>query len=291
VNTVKKFRSCRVGATLFLAVAFAGIVQAGTIGQWDGSWTDANGVPTTWNNSTFFSSMYALQLAAGNTVAPDGGATASVLAAFDSFVIAGPGRAPTSDEISALWSFVTLGGLLMLFEDQNPDTHQYANTLLTGVGSSIQVGAGTMTQNMYLVDVCFATSGLGGRFVSGTPGRRITGGTTLTTGGADWTAGQIADAEAYLHYEQIGLGYVFVFGDRFDHNFFDFSPGTVRAELFTNLGSYEKPTSDPSGVPEPSSLVLLGTGLAFAALMRRRGIGTSSAKTGLVPWCQGRSKK
>ncbi len=263
---------CRVGATLVLVAAFAGIVRAGTIGQWEGSWVDPNGVPTTWNNSTFFSEMHALQLAAGNTVAPDGAASASVLAAFDSFVIAGPGRAPTGDEISALWSFVTAGGLLILFEDQNPNVHQYANTLLTGIGSSIQVGAGSMDQNMFLVDACFATSGLGGRFVGGTPGRRITGGTALTTGGAGWTAGQIADAEAYLHYEQIGLGYVFVFGDRFDHNGFDFSPGTVRAVLFTNLGSYEKPTggSEPSGTPEPSSLALLGTGLAITALVKRR---------------------
>ncbi len=273
---------------LLLAVAFTGIMQAGVIGQWEESWVDVNGVPTTWNDLTFFSKVYALMVAAGNTVAPDGPATASAVAGFDSFVVGGPGRAPTAEEISAISSFVTSGGLLILFEDQNPDTHVYANTLLSGIGSTIQVSGSTMDQNMYLIDASFATAGLDGRFVGGTPGRRISGGTTLTTGGAGWTDSQIAAAEAYLHFEQIGLGYVFVFGDRMDSNVFEFSPGSVRNLLFTNLGSYEKPEggSDPSEVPEPSSLALAGAGLAVAALLgwrRRVNLRLSSSPRAAAP--------
>lgn len=256
---------------LLLAVAFAGIMQAGVIGPREASWVDVNGVPTTWNDLSFFSTVHALMVAAGNTVAPDGPATASALAGFDSFVVGGPGRAPTAEEISAISLFVASGGLLVMFEDQNPDTHVYANALLTGIGSTIQVSDSNMDQNMYLIDASFATAGLGGRFAGGTPGRRIYGGTTLTTGGAGWTARQIADAEAYLHFEQIGLGCVFVFGDRMDHNVFEFSPGSVPNLLFTNLGSYEKPEggSEPSEVPEPSSLALAGAGLAVAVLLGR----------------------
>jgi hypothetical protein len=246
-------------------------MRAATIGQWEESWVDTNGVPTTWNDSTFFSSVHALMVAAGNTVAPDGPASASALAGFDSFVIAGPGRTPTGEEISALSSFVTTGGLIILLEDQNPDTHGYANALLSGIGSSIQVSWSSMTQNMYLLGGVFATDGLVGSFLSGTPGRRITGGTALTTGGAGWTASQIADAEAYIHYEQIGLGYVFVFGDRLDHNVFDLSPTGARAKLFTNLGSYEKPQngSDPSEVPEPGTQFLALAGLGALGIWRK----------------------
>lgn len=114
----------------------------------------------------------------------------------------------------------------------------------------------------------FATAGLVGQTLHTTPGTAISGGTAI--------------AGSYIHYEAIGLGYVFAFGDRSDHGYF----GSANYKLFDNIlrggGTPQQPEQPeqpeqpgapppeppyPSGadVPEPSTAILLLLG--FAGLM------------------------
>jgi hypothetical protein len=232
---------------------------------------DINGHRSTWNDPVFFSKIRNVMTGAGYTVGADVDAVAANLAGYDSFVIGGAGRAATATEISNLSVWVAAGGSLLVFNDRDLDAAPL-NALLAGIGSSIAYGGATMDQNFYLNGGVFATTtpnSVAGQFLSGTPGRVVTGGTTLTAGGAAWTASQKSAAEAYIHYQQLGLGYIFVFGDRLDHDYFTFGAGLPRTNFFLNLGSYTMPSGgDPPGgpvtneTPEPAGALLVGGGVA-----------------------------
>ena len=250
--------------------ALAGAGRAGTIGQWEGSFSYL-GQPLTWNSPSY-SEVRGVVTAAGHTVAPDGPVNTAVLPGFDAFVIAEPGRMLTDDELTALGGFIRSGGLLLILLDRDmdfADAIPATNAIFAGVGSSIRTSGATMDQNMFLNGGVFATDGppnnVAGAFLSGTPGHRITGGIALTRGGTTgWNDSQRAAAEAYIHYEQIGLGYAFAFGDRLDNNYFDFGPTYPRAQFFTNLASYVNPhgAAEPtSEAPEPSTAAVGFTGL------------------------------
>lgn len=285
-------------AALIVLAALGGTARAGVIGQWSGSALDYNNVAVTWNNAQFYSKVHTLMEYEGYSVGPDVEAVASNLAAYDSFVIAGARRNATATELADLGGWVASGGLLMVFTDASFDKNPL-NALLSGIGSSLSLG-GSMDQNFFLKGGVFATTSPGniaGAFMSGTPGTKVSGGTALSYGGAGWTDRQKSDAAAYVHFEQIGLGYIFVFGDRLDNNYFTFGEPidhasqtlTPRANLFVNLGGYMNPhgatsgggntpadpdpdpVTDPVGdpVPEPGSAVLAGIGLASALAARR----------------------
>lgn len=231
--------------------------------------------------------------ASGHSVGPDVLATASNLAICDLFVVGGASQSFTSDEITALSSWVQGGGLLLVFSDRDLNSSPL-NTMLAGIGSSIQFGPGSMDQNFYFNGGVFATTGVAGQWMSGTPGIRVNGGIGLTRGGAGWTNRQKSDAEAYIHYEAIGSGFVFAFGDRLDHDYFNFSAGTPRLRFFQNLSNFEPkiqenpvdppPVSDdppvqpPTGgedpvtaeTPEPGTFALMAAGGLGIWMVRKR---------------------
>jgi hypothetical protein len=272
-------RSAFVILGLVLASATPGI--ASTIGQWDGSGVDYNGQLVTWNNPSFYNKINAFLTGAGHTIAANGPAATTALAGFDSFVVADPGRAATAAEVAALSDFVQTGGSLLVFVDRDSLNNAFisdTNGILSGIGSGIRVSTATMDQNMYLTGGVFATASLydvSGQFLSGTPGHVVTGGTALTRGGAGWTPAQAAAASAYIHYEQLGLGYLFVFGDRLDNNYFTMDVGSTRGRMFLNLASYDNPHGsvpppEPGPVPEPATMILTATAMAGAFLEARR---------------------
>ena len=256
-----------------LGFAMCGSATAGVIGQWNGSAVDLNGIPTSWNNASFYSDIKGLATGAGYTVRADTDASAANLAGCDTFVVGGASRSAAADEVSALTAWVTGGGLLLMLTDRD-DNAAPLNALLAAMGSGVSYGGGTMDQNFYMGSGVFAASSpysVSGSWFSGTPGRVVAGGTTLTFGGAGWTASQQSAAEAYIHYQKLGLGYVFVLGDRLDNNYFAFDAGTPRANFFLNLGNYAyaqdltgspDPPTGGGDVPEPSTLLLAGAGVA-----------------------------
>jgi hypothetical protein len=275
-------RTLAAGAVLLACTTLS---MASVIGQWNGSGYDSGGTTVvTWNYpaagpSYSTTQIKSLMVAAGHTVAADADMTAVNLAGYDLFVIRNARLTPSGTELAALKSWVEGGGLLLMLTDSSTTTAP-TNAILTGIGSSIS-GSGSVNQNAFLVGGTFLTSGLGDLALLTTVGQRITGGTALTKGSSSWTVSQQADAASYIHYEQLGTGYVVVFGDLSDCNYFEPTTTSVNGRLLLNAAAYSNPSRSssgdpgpgdpaPSSTPVPPSLLLVITGVASTALYRRR---------------------
>lgn len=271
-----------------LALLAASLAHASVIGQWDGDGKavtlDNSNISWNWPQTsyTYSTSMVRdLMTGYGSTIGPDAPITASALAGYDAFVIRIPPAAPTAVELAALSDWVSSGGLLLLFGDSSMNTAP-ANAILSGVGSTMSFG-GTVNQNFFYTAGLFLTEGAVDSFISPTVGRGVSGGTSLTRGGAAWTTSQQAQAASYIHFEQLGLGYAVAFADTIDVNYVLNGNGSALDRMFKNIADYVNPHGPagppppppppppPTGVPEPSTFLLASAGLsALAAFARRR---------------------
>lgn len=267
----------RFATAVFLSVSLA---HAGAIiGQWDGDGkailTDNGNISWNYANTSYTYStnlVHSLMAGYGATIGPDAPITAANLAGYDSFVIRIPAAAPTSGEISALSDWVSAGGLLLMFADSSMSTDPF-NVILAGIGSTMAMG-GTVNQNFFYTPGLFLTNGIVDSWVSPTVGIGVVGGTSLTRGGATWTTAQQAQAAAYIHFQQMGLGYVVVFADTIDVNYVLNANGSALDRMFQNIAGYSNPhgaTSTPvtSDIPEPRNVLLMCVGLATVVFFRR----------------------
>ena len=194
--------------------------------------------------------------------------TAANLANDDLFII-GEGYVfgqedviPTPGELTVLNDWVRGGGLLLIFSNSSFHGGDSGNAILSAIGSSISLAeAHAVPSGVNLQGGNFATEGppydIVGEVLGVTEGNIASGGITLYEDG--------------LHFEAIGCGYVYAFGDRYDHNTF-LPEGTNYNEnngrLFLNIAE-----NSGSCVPEPTTVViwsLLGVlGLTFGLCRQR----------------------
>jgi hypothetical protein len=194
---------------------------------------------------------------AGHTVLPNGAISAGALAGMDVFVVGEAGAGPSAGELTDLLDWITGGGILLVMFDSACSGCGGGNPLLAGVGTAMSAGG---------------TAGVapfaGGIFASEGPPFDIVGDTLDTTPGTAISGGA-ALAGSYIHYQGLGSGWVFAFGDRSDHNFFVPSASNVNGKLFLNI--VEGGGGGGGGVvPEPSSLALFLVGAGTLLAFRRR---------------------
>jgi hypothetical protein len=213
-----------------LASAF----PASVIGNWNGS-------QRSWKNAEF-SVVRDSVTAAGHTVENEESITALNLLNDTHFIIGEASLTPSVAEITTLSSWVHGGGVLLVFSDSGGDGFAGGNAILSGIGSAMNFGGSPPIVAPFV----------GGNFASVGPPYDIVGQTLTVSPGNEVSGGNIL-AGSYVHYEHLGSGWAFAFGDRLDHNFFLPNNSTVNGQLFLNI----------TAVPEPSTLALI----LFSALL------------------------
>ena len=202
---------------ILLAAPLAWEASAATIGNWSGS-------HRSWNQFEF-SSVKATMIGASHTVEADGAISAANLANDDVFIVGEALAAPTASELADLNAWVTGGGILAIFSNSNFSGGAGGNAILSALGSSMSLSASFVNATGPLAGGNFASEGppynIAGQNIAVSPGNTVSGGNTLYGIG--------------IHYEQIGNGWVFAFGDRFDHNFASPNAGNNNGKLFLNL--------------------------------------------------------
>ena len=211
----------------------------------------------TWNHISF-TDVAAMMTGAGHTIEPDGLITAAGLANDDLFVIGEGLQSPTAAEIADLANWVRGGGCLLVFTNSNFSGGDAGNDILTGIGSSMSFSSDSINAMGPFQGGNFATTGppfnLVGQNMGVTPGNIVSGGTLLY--------GTAVPADSGVHVEQLGAGFVYAFGDRYDHDFFSPSAANNNGRLFLNIAQHH--------VPEPSTLSLVALGLCGLFFHSRR---------------------
>jgi len=259
-----------------LALAVSSVLQGAsiTVASWSGSALDRR-----WGDASFNSLTLANSLTQGVNYNSNY-SISSGLSGLKTFVIEEAATTMSSGDINTLKTWVQNGGVLLLFVDPNQVVGGSSNlfvtqNILANLGSSINVdlsgssygsanganaslaqGLTTATPGFFAVN---NNSGIGGQSLAKFNGITISGGNTIGSG----------DLANLIRTDKIGTGTIFVFGDRFDHNY-QFGSGCglsiaacgTNQQLFANimLGLQSDPI--PVGAPEPGSWALMATGLA-----------------------------
>lgn len=255
----KKMKKVLVMSLAFVAiVGLASFSNAANIGNWSGSLRS-------WNNSDM-SILKAALITAGNTVEADEAITTSNLANDNVFVIGEATSVPISAELSVLSTFVNGGGTLLVLTNSGCSGGAGANAIFSALGSSLNLPCTGSPVVAPFAGGIFATTGppynIVGQTLATTPGNVIAGGTTL--------------AGDYIHYQKIGNGYIFAFGDRSDHNTFNPNDTTVNGKLFLNIAAGSSVVKVSTVVPTMTQwgmiifMILAGIGAIHYLRSRKR---------------------
>ncbi|TAM55274.1 MAG: hypothetical protein EPN53_03220 [Acidobacteria bacterium] len=212
--------------------------SAAVVGNWNSSLR-------TWNNVEM-ANLKGIVTTAGHTVLADAAITAG-LGGATVYVVGEGTVAPTAGELTILENWVAAGGRLLLFNNSGCSGCTATTAILTALSSSISV-SGTSA-----VAAPFPTSPF-----TTTPNNLV--GLTLVTSPGDEVVGGTQIAGSFISYQAHGAGYVFVFGDRSDHNIFNSTATDINAQLFLNILA--------GGVPAEAipAVGLLGLLILFACV-------------------------
>ena len=232
-------------AALAVSLVVVPFANAISIGNWNGS-------GRSWNNGDF-TDIKATMIGAGNTVLPDSAISPANLAGVNMYIIGEATLTPTPAEILDLKNFVQSGNCLLIFTNSSFSGGTGGNAVLAGIGSSMSFASDFVNATGPLQGGNFATTGppynIVGQNLVVSPGNTVSGGNTLYGVG--------------LHYEAIGSGYVFAFGDRYEHNFATPSQFNTNGQLFLNI-------AEAHAVPEPTAVAFAGITIATLALFTSR---------------------
>lgn len=286
-GTIGRFRALTIGLAILAATVVPS--SAAVVGQWSGS--DPNRI---WANNNQFSNIYNAAIGAGNTINAATSLTAALNGATH-LIIAEPGGSPpvmTAAELVALSNWIGQGGILLLFVDFTPDSTAAANSILAGI--SYTANSVTSTTNIQYDNsqpiggtLVAPANALASGLTSATPGAfAVNGGVNLAgsmlnvsrgytvTGGNNIATGTLA---SFVRTDRIGLGTIFVFGDRMDVNTQASSSSTACSNTTTaaicqaNLNFYLNILGGGGlSAPEPGSVILSGLGLLGLGLLGRR---------------------
>jgi hypothetical protein len=230
-------------ALVTVSLAGADAALSAVIGNWSGS-------GRSWNQGEF-TTIKALMTTEGHMVLPDLPISAPNLAGVDMYIVGEATAAPSPAEMSVLSDFVQDGGCLLVFTNSSFSGGPGGNAILTGIGSSMSFASGFDNAVGPFSAGNFASEGppynLVGQNLGVSPGNHVSGGTTLYGFG--------------LHYEGIGSGHVYAFGDRYDHDVFSPSTSNTNGQLFLNIAH------NCGVIPEPASISLAGMALLVCGLL------------------------
>ncbi len=187
-----------------------------------------------------------------------------------SFVILSEPASITSTQLSLLDAYVDGGGHLLLNSEYigYNGSIPVVNSILASLGSSI-VDQSTSSVPGYhdTSDIVSSPFTAGVTDVNYGDTSSLTGGTALVYGdpGTD-------DGQDFISYQAIGSGYVFVIADSDTADNINSTTSNNNGVLYCDIGglSCAANSTPPSTTPEPSSLLLFGTGLLGLGGMVRR---------------------
>ena len=235
---------------IFSLLIICGITHANAsvIGQWNES-------NRSWNNGSF-SNINSILTNAGHTIEADGALTAANLFNDDMFVLAEAARALTTTEISDLLNWISSGGILWMSVDSGSNS-SFSNTILSALGSTLSL-SGMASNSGPLAAGNFATNN-----VYNIEGQSI-----------NWSLGYTIDLGAngtflsanMLAFEQIGNGFLYLSGDRFEHDALGATANNPNGQIFLNLAQRQRTITS---VPAPATAALLLIGLLGTRLFRK----------------------
>jgi len=203
---------------------------------------------------------------------------------YTHLIIAEPVNILYGEQLTNVINWLANGGVLMLFVDSRPDILANANQILADLSLGNMGVSGTAIGIPQVLPYSSVMTGLTGNSPGGfgvlgaRPGYNISGMQLNGTSGFGVTGGipvATGNLSSFLQVGQVGLGTVFVFGDRLDHNTQLGATTCANAFCFNNERLFINILDNGIGLPfdeapEPTSAVLTGVGLIGLWLHRRR---------------------
>lgn len=191
------------------------------------------------------------------------------LAGANFVILSEPGFTLSASQLSAIDAYVDGGGHLLLNSEWSAFSSDITgvNTILTSLGSSI-VNLSTESNGGYhdTSDIVASPFTAGVTDVNYADTSSLTGGTALVYGNPVTDLGQ-----EFIAYQAIGAGDVFVIADSDTADNINSTTTNNNGVLYCDFGGLSCAATPVPSVPEPNTLLMIGTGLlGIGASIKRK---------------------